>query len=52
MDQLKLAVEQRHFEVLWINVDPRYQALRETAFFNQLLATIGISLYQPESSFP
>ncbi|WDD97031.1 winged helix-turn-helix domain-containing protein [Thalassomonas actiniarum] len=42
LELLQQAVNQRQYQVLWLKVDPKYDAIRHQEQFQQLLAQIGL----------
>ncbi|WP_281557084.1 winged helix-turn-helix domain-containing protein [Thalassomonas sp. RHCl1] len=42
LELLQQAVNKRQYQVLWLNVDPKYDAIRHQPQFQQLLAQIGL----------
>ncbi len=42
LNYLEAALEKRQYELLWINVDPKYDALRDHPRFQRLVSSIGL----------
>jgi serine/threonine protein kinase/Tfp pilus assembly protein PilF len=47
MDRLEEGFEKRIRQLVWVNVDPRFDSLRESAEFKRLVSRLGLAPFEP-----